>query len=217
MAAEQVKNLIDNAPENTGAGAPQGADQTTTQTTDFDALLQGVDLNALLEHDSIRKLVQAQSDKRVTQALATARAKWEQEQAAAQTEAEKLKKMTAEQQEKYKLDQEKAAFEKEKANFQHAQLVLETQRQMIGAGLPDLAEFITGATAEETTANLATVTQTLAAWQQAQLKHAMRGTAPTDTTPKDTAKLTREQIAKMSPAEINAAWEAGKIDTGSLK
>lgn len=201
MAAEEVKEIINETPAK----------------TDFAALLEGVDLNKLLEFDSVKKLVQAQSDKRVTQALATAKSKWEQEQAQAQTEAEKLKRMTAEQQEKYRLDQEKAAFEKERAAFQHAQLVVETQKQLLAAGLPDLAEYITGTTAEETTANIAKISDALGAWKSSQLTAAMRGTVPHDTNPQDSGeKLTAADIKKMTTAEINAAWNAGKIDTASF-
>lgn len=199
MAAEEVKDLIE-TPE-------------TPAETDFAALLEGVDLNKLLEFDSVKKIVQAQSDRRVTQAIQTARQKWETEQAQAQTEAEKLKKMTAEQQEKYKLDQEKAAFEKERAAFQHAQLVVETQKQLLAAGLPDLAEYITGTTAEETTANIAKIADALGAWKSSQLTAAMRGTVPHDTNPQtQSGKIPASSLKGKSAAEINALYDAGKID-----
>ena len=185
--------------------------------TDFGALLEGVDLNKLLEYDGVKKLVQAQSDKRVTQALATAKTKWEAAQEAAKTEAKKLEQMTEEQKERYKLDQDKADFEAQKAKFQHDQLVVETQKQMISAGLPDLAAYITGTTAEETTANLAAVTKLLSTWKAEQLNKAMRGKAPKDTNPTDGNKfITKEQLKTMTPAEINKAWAEGRIDTKKL-
>lgn len=215
MAAEQVKDLI-----NTPDGDPnsnEGGNPTETET-DFGALLDGVDLNKLLEYDSVKALVQAQSDRRVTQALATAKTKWEAAKEAERTEAKKLEQMTEEQKERYKLDQEKADLEAQKAKFAHDQLVVETQKQMISAGLPDLAAYITGSTAEETTANLTAVTKLLSTWKSEQLNRAMRGRAPHDTNPQDDKGrfLTAEDIKKMSPAEINAAWKAGKIDTRKL-
>ena len=185
--------------------------------TDFNKLLEGVDLNKLLEVDSVKKLVQAQSDRRVTQALATAKERWKAEQEEAQTEAQKLEKMTEAQKAKYKFEQERAQFEAEKAKFAHSQLVVETQKQMLKAGLPDLAEFVTGTTAEETTANLEKITSILSSWKSEQLNSAMRGTAPKDTNPGEKPRLlTAEEIRKMTPEEINAAWKAGRIDTSKL-
>ena len=127
----------------------------------------------------------------------------------------KLEQMTEEQKERYKLDQEKADFEAQKAKFAHDQLVVETQKQMISAGLPDLAAYITGTTAEETTANLAAVTKLLSTWKAEQLNKAMRGKVPTDIKPQD-GTITREQLKKMSREEINAAFNAGKIDLSKL-
>ena len=200
--AEEVKN--NETPE------------VETPEVDFDALLKDVDLNKLLEYDGVKKLVQAQSDKRVTQALATAKTKWEAAQEQAKTEAKKLEQMTEEQKERYKLDQDKAEFETAKAKFAHDQLVVETQKQMLGAGLPDLAAYITGNDAEETTSNIAAVTKILNTWKAEQLNKAMRGKTPVDTNPQEHATLTREQISKMSPSEINRAWAEGRIDMKNM-
>lgn len=186
--------------------------------TDFNKLLEGVDLNKLLEVDSVKKLVQAQSDRRVTQALATAKERWKVEQEEAQTEAQKLEKMTEAQKAKYKFEQERAQFEAEKLKFAHNQLVVETQKQMLKAGLPDLAEFVTGTTAEETTANLAAVTKLLGSWKAEQLNKAMRGKAPKDTNPHggDKTILTKAETDKMTPQELLKAYREGRIDTYKL-
>lgn len=191
-------------------------EQKETEQTNFEELLKGVDLNKLLEHESVRKLVQAQSDRRVTQALETAKAKWQQEQAQEQTEAEKLKKMTEDQRAKYELEKEKVEFEKQKEEFAHSQLVVETQKQLLSAGLPDIANFITGKNAEETTENIQTIQKILGDWKAEQLKTTMRGTVPKDTTPKGGTFLTREQINDMTTDEINKAWKAGQIDLSKI-
>lgn len=186
--------------------------------TDFKALLEGVDLNKMMDYHPVKVMVQAMCDRRVQQALATDHAKREAAEQARRTEAKKLEQMTEEQRERYKFDQEKADFEAQKARFAHDQLVVETQKQMLAAGLPDLAAYITGSTAEETTANLSAVTKLLSTWKSEQLNRAMRGRAPHDTNPQDDKGrfLTAEDIKKMTPAEINAAWKAGKIDTRKL-
>lgn len=192
---------------------PTTETETPEQETDFAALLEGVDLNKLLEYDGIKTLVQAQSDRRVTQALATAKTKWEAAKEAEKTEAKKLEQMTEEQKERYKLDQDKADFEAQKAKFAHDQLVVETQKQMLAAGLPDLAAYITGTTAEETTANLAAVTKLLGTWKAEQLNKAMRGRVPHDTNPQDRAsKIPASSLKGKTAAEINELYAAGKID-----
>ena len=126
--------------------------------------------------------------------------------------------MTAEQKERYQLDQEKQEFAAQKARFAHDQLVVETQKQMLAAGLPDIAAYITGDTAEETTANLEYVTKALMTWKAEQLNKAMRGKTPENTNPRDGKNfLTAEEIKKMTPAEINKAFDAGEIDFDKLK
>lgn len=185
--------------------------------TDFAALLEGVDLNKLLEFDAVKTLVGKQIDRRVQQGVATAKTKWLKAQEEAKTEAKKLEQMTEEQKERYKLEQEKSELETAKAKFAHDQLVVETQKQMISAGLPDLAVYITGDTAEETTANLNAVTKLLSTWKAEQLNKAMRGKAPKDTNPKDnSSKLTKAETDKMSQAELLKAYREGRIDYSQL-
>lgn len=212
MAAEEVKNLIDGAPE----GDPNSNEGGTPEGTNFEELLKGVDLNQLLQYDSVKALVQQQSDRRVTQALQTARTKWEAEKAEEQSEAKKLERMTAEQREKYKFEQEKNQFEAEKKNFQHAQLVVETQKQLLAAGLPDLAEFVTGETAEETTANIGKLTSILGGWKSTQLNAAMRGTTPRATIPGEETTYTYETLKGKSVSEIRKLLRDGKIDFSKI-
>lgn len=203
--------------ENTNP-TPGGTDQPAAGATDFNELLNGVDIDELMKHESIASRVQSISDQRVTQAISTAKQKWQQEaQEAAEAEkdeAKKLAKMTADERAKYEFQKEKAAFEAEKSKYQHDNLVLETSRQMIDAGLPDLGKYVTGADADETAANLQAVTKILSDWKAQALNASMRGTPPKDQ--QTTQKLTREQIKKMSAKEINEAWAKGLIDTKNL-
>lgn len=185
---------------------------------DIADVLKNYSLDDILAYAPLAQRVRSDADRRVTQAVQTARTRWTEEAAHQQTEAEKLAKMTEAERQRYSFDQEKAAFQKEKEKFQHDQLVLETARQMTAAGLPDLADFVTGATAEETNANLTSLTEKLTAWRGQQVQAAMRGTVtPSDTAATHKPSLTADQIRSMTPAEINAAWEAGQIDTSKLK
>ena len=164
----------------------------------------------LLKTDSISKKIQSIADSRVTQALATAKTKWEQERADEADEAKKLAKMTEAEKQKYQFEKDKKAFEAEKAKFQHSQLQVETAKQLISAGLPDLSAYITGKDAEETKTNITDLQTVLGAWKAAALKEMTAGKTP-DVKPQG-AKLTRADLKKMTPAEINRAYEEGRID-----
>lgn len=191
--------------------------ETTTEapeTPDYTELLSGIDMDAVKAAGGMLKYIQSQADARATKALNTARANWEKEQATAKDEATRLAKMTEAEKAKYQFEKDREAFEQERAKFAHDQLVVETQKQMNAAGLPDLAEYIVGKDAETTKANLTTVSGILSAWKQTQLNGMMRGTPPKDVTPGRV--LTKEDIKSMSADEINTAWKAGLIDTKAL-
>lgn len=190
-----------------------GTDESKPSIDDF---LKGVDMNALFENEAVKAHLNKVADSRVTKALQTARTKWEQEQNENLSEAEKLAKMTEAQREKYQFDKDRAAFDAERAKFEHDKLAVAVSKQLTQAGLPDLSEYITGKDAETTNANIAALTQTLGEWKKTIVADTMKGgTPPKDVAP--AAKLTKEQIQKMTPAEINAAWDKGLIDTTQLK
>lgn len=175
------------APDNVGgAGAGAGtentgADQNGTDNNTGESKDTAEDFDAKISNDpKFAAWLQSYADKRVTQGIQTAKAKWEADKEAEQTEAGKLAKMTEAEKAAYEFAKQKAAFEAEKAKFQHEQLVLETAKQLTKAGLPDLAQFVTGANAEETAANIAAVTAVLGTWKQAALNDALRGTPPHD-------------------------------------
>lgn len=184
------------------------------ETPDYTELLSGIDMDAVKAAGGMLKYIQSQADARATKALNTARANWEKEQETAKDEATRLAKMTEAEKAKYQFEKDREAFEKERAKFARDQLVVETQKQMNAAGLPDLAEYIVGKDAEATKANLNTVQSILSAWKQEQLNGMMRGTPPKDVAPGKV--LTKEDIKSMSADEINAAWKAGLIDTKTL-
>lgn len=117
--------------------------------------------------------------------------------------------MTEAEQEKYKFDKEKRDFEEEKAKYNHQLLTLETSKQLIADGMPDIADYITGKDAETTAENIKKVKEILGAWKQSQLTDQMRGKAPKDLTPQTT--VNKEDLKKMTKSQINAAFEKGLI------
>ena len=204
-------------PENTNVEkTPQ---ETVTQTEpdiDYAALMKGVDIEAVNAAGGMAKYIQSQADSRVTKAVQTARMKWEAEQTAAQDEATRLAKMTENERIKYQLEKDRRALEEEKAQFNRERLMVETAKQMVAGGLPDLSAFVTGKDADTTKNNLEAVSGILSAWKQEQINGAMRGTPPKDVNVQGKTPLTREQIKRMSREEINQAWNDGLIDTAAL-
>lgn len=202
-------------PENTNVEETQ---ETVTQTEqiDYASLMQGIDIEAVKAAGGMAKFIQSQADSRVTKAVQTARTKWEAEQTAAQDEATRLAKMSENERMKYELEKDRKAFDEERAKFHHEQLVVETAKQMMAAGMPDLSAYVTGRDAETTKANLEAVSGILSAWKQEQINGVMRGTPPKDVNVTGKTPLTREQIKHMSRDEINQAWKDGLIDTAAL-
>lgn len=201
---EDNKTLEGQETEQGAKATEQGQDQEQKFS------LEGVDIDKLFEDEIIQKKVQSISDKRVTEALKTAKENWKKELEDMQDEAKKLQRMTKEEKERYQFEKDKAEFLKQKQAFEHNQLELQTAKQLIESGLPDLSSFITGKDAETTAGNIKLLAETLGEWKQGILNESLKCGAPKDTTPAKT--ITRDQLKKMTPAEINKAFNEGLID-----
>ena len=199
--------------ENEMNGTNEAPEAVQTPEYNIADVIAAVGVEAILKDPTVNAEVTSRRDRSVTQALNTARTKWQNEAQKKATEAAdeatRLASMSAEEKERYQFEKDKEEFEKQRAEFTRKTLVLETSRQMIDAGLPDLADFVTGKDAEETSANLAKVTDILGLWKSAQLNDAMRGKTPKEMRVSRT--LSREDIKHMSKEEINKAFEDGLL------
>jgi hypothetical protein len=173
---------------------PEGAGNSGGSTSpSFDEMLQGG--------------YQAEFDRRISKAIATAKANWEKAQADEQDEAAKLAKMNATERERYQLDKDKAAFAEQQARFAAQQMQVsvgtELQKRGLDAGF---AKYLSCKTAEESKANLDEF-QNL--WNSA-LGQAVKGRMRGDGAPRDPEQgkgYTREELKRMTAAEINAHWD----------
>ena len=133
--------------------------------------------------EDLNKLLQSETDKRVTSALQTAKSKWEAEFGVKleheKAEAARLAKLTTEQREKELFEKQKNEFDRERAEFQKAQLLSQTMLEMGTAGLPvNFAKFLIADTADAVKANL---DEFKASWQEALQKavdERLKGTTP---------------------------------------
>lgn len=175
----------------------------------LDDILSKFEANDILNHPSLQKALQSRVDTTVTKALNTARAKWEAEAADNLDEAEKLAKMTEEQREKYRFNKDKEQFALEKKKFEHEQLKNAAGSELLKRGLDaSFAEYLTADTAENTTERIDAFEKAFNSAVSDALDRKMKGNPPKDVEKPNT--LTKEQIKQMSPAEINANWDAVK-------
>lgn len=199
------------ATENTNVEETKDTAAQAEPEIDYASLMAGVDIDAVKAAGGMAKFIQSQADSRVTQAVQTARTKWEAEQTAAQDEATRLAKMTETERLKYQLEKDREALNAERDKFRHEQLVVETAKQMMQAGLPDLSAYVTGKDADTTKANIEAVSTILSVWKQEQVNGLMRGgQAPKEIVPGKT--YTREDLKHMTPKEISEAYNNGQID-----
>ena len=197
------------APAGTGTPAGTGDNGNTNPTPSMDEFLKTFSVDDILKNQEIASKVQSIADARVSQALATAKTKWEAEKQAETDEATKLAKMTAAERERYEFNKEREAFNAERDKFAHEQLVLQTEKELLGAGLPNVAKYITGADADTTANNIKEISKILADWKTSVVTDVVKGTPPKDTTV--TEKISIHDLKNYSASEINALYDAGKL------
>ena len=137
------------------AGSADAGNTTATTGAGGDAGKNPTGSGATYTQEDFDKRLQSETDKRVTEALNTQRAKLEQEFAEKQKEAERLAKMSAEQRDAEIQKQAREKLDAERAEFERERLTFEVGKQLAKEGLdPNFAEFLTGANADESAANI---------------------------------------------------------------
>lgn len=175
-----------------GGGAPGAEPQDPVS---FDDLLKG------------NKDYQSAYDRKVSQALNTARQNWEKQQQTSLDEAARLEKMTDAQRAEYKLKQDRAALDAERAQFAKDQLQVSVGTELQKRGLS--ADFAPYLTAKDSNASLENLNRFESAWNSA-LAGAVNERMRSDKPPKDpTANkpIDLDAIKGMSREEINKNWD----------
>ena len=182
-------------------------EQQTTETVGDSQNPGGAELTFDQMLDS-NPAYRSEFDRRNVKAVETARKKWEAAQVEEQDEAKRLEKMTAAQRERYQLDKDRAAFDAQRASFAAEQMRVTVGVELQKRGLDaSFAKYLSGKTAEESTANLEEFEGIWNKAISATVTDRMRG-GGAPKAPKGGAALTRESIKKMSRSEINANWDA---------
>lgn len=156
---------------------------------------------------------QAEFDRRVAKALETQRGKMQQDMqtqiANAKTEAEKLAKMNAEQKAEYEKQKKEQELADREAQITKRELSATAKETLADKGLPtQLAEILNYSSAEACQASIDAVEK---AFQEAVTKavdEKLRGGNPPKKAQGAAQVFTKEQIAAMTPEEINKNWDA---------
>lgn len=151
----------------------------------------------------------ALTQKDIEDALAAARKKWEEEQSEQQTEAQRLGKMNADQKKEY-LDKKKLEeLTKREADLNKRELMSTAKETLNGKGLPSaLAIALDYTDAEACNKSIDVIGKVFDEAVQKAVEERIRGGDPIKKSKTNLgATFTKEEVAKMSTAEINKNWD----------
>lgn len=155
---------------------------------------------------------QSEFDKKLAKAMETSKTKIEKEVEekiqAAKTEAEKMAKMNAEQKAQYEREKRDNELADREAQLTRRELSAVAKETLAEKGLPlDLAAVLDYSSAEKCTESIEAVSKAFQAAVERAVENRLQGGKP----PKaagTTQTYTKEQIAAMTPDEINKNWDA---------
>ncbi|GLC89339.1 DUF4355 domain-containing protein [Lysinibacillus piscis] len=181
-------------PEPPPGGNGQGAELTIEAVTAF-----------LQENEQGKTYLQSFADTRVTDAIKT----YETKTLPKKLEEEIAKRYPPETEEAKQLRDLKAQFEQSQKEAAREKLVNQALSTATEKSLPSkLVEFFVGEDAEQTSANLSVLEVEFNAAVNAEVEKRFKdgGTQPPSKA-SDPKALTKEDVLKMTPNEINANWE----------
>ena len=150
---------------------------------------------------------QAEFDRRIQKALGTAKEKWAALMDDKLSEAEKLAKMNKEEKEEYlRQKHEKELADRESA-MTRRELMAEAKNTLAEKKLPvGLAEVLNYADADSCNKSIDAVEKAFQEAVQIAVEEKLKGGTPIKKAPEGTS-YTKEQVAAMTPEEINENWE----------
>lgn len=164
---------------------------------------------------------QSEFDRRVQKAVQTAVSKAQEKWTALQdeklSEAEKLAKMTQAEKAQYMAQKREKELADREAAITKRELQAEAKNTLTGKGLPiELADVLVYTDADACNASIEAVEKAFTAAVQAAVNEKLKGDAPKKA-PEGAKLYTAEELRAMSPAEINANWEAVSASMAALK
>jgi len=164
---------------------------------------------------------QSEFDRRVQKAVNTAVSKAQEKWAALQdeklSEAEKLAKMTQAEKAQYMAQKREKELADREAAITKRELQAEAKNTLTGKGLPiELADVLVYTDADACNASIEAVEKAFTAAVQAAVNEKLKGDAPKKA-PESAHIYSAEELKAMSPAEINANWDAVSASMALIK
>lgn len=164
---------------------------------------------------------QSEFDRRVQKAVNTAVTKAQEKWTALQdeklSEAEKLAKMTQAEKAQYMAQKREKELADREAAITKRELQAEAKNTLTSKGLPiELADVLVYTDADACNASIEAVEKAFTAAVQAAVNEKLKGDAPKKA-PEGAKLYTAEELRAMSPAEINANWEAVSASMALIK
>lgn len=187
----------DSGKGGTGEGGTggTGTDQEPPKTKTFDEILKDGDY-------------QAEFDRRVQKALGTAKEKWSALMDDKLSEAEKLSKMNKEEKAEYLRQKQERELQGREAAITRRELMAEAKNTLAEKKLPaGLAEVLNYTDADSCSKSIVAVEKAFQEAVEAGIQERLKGGTPIKKAPLNTS-FTKEQVAAMTPEEINKNWEA---------
>ena len=183
----------------TGEGGSGGSDGDSGNEPTFD--------------DMLKNGYQSEFDRRVQKAIDTAlgkaKEKWQALTDDKLSEAEKLAKMTKEEKAQYLQQKHEKELADREAEITRRELMAEAKNTLAEKKLPvELAEILNYADADSCNKSIAAVEKAFQAAVQLAVEERMQGDKPPKKAPEGATSYTKEQVAGMSPEEINKNWDA---------
>lgn len=176
-------------------GSGTGENQDPPKTKTFDEILKEGNF-------------QAEFDRRVQKALGTAKEKWSALLDDKLSEAEKLSKMNKEEKAEYMRQKQEKELQEREATITRRELMAETKNTLAEKKLPvELAEVLNYTDADTCRKSITAIETAFQKAVEAGIQERLKGGAPIKKATQ-TAAYTKEQVATMTPEEINANWEA---------
>ena len=191
--------------DNSSAGGAEGGQGTQS----FDDMLKN-------------PAYQSEFDKRVAKALETQKAKMsadiETQIANAKTEAEKLAKMNADQKAQYEKEKKEKELADREAKLTERELKATAKETLTSKGLPSsLADVLNYSNAEACNKSIEAVETAFKEAVAAAVDDKLKGSKPMKKAPENVQIFTKEQIAAMTPSEINSNWDAVQASLRNFK
>ena len=186
----------------------QGADNGGNEIMSFD--------------DYLKAGGQSEFDRRVQKAVTTAVTKAQEKWTALQdeklSEAEKLAKMTQAERADYMAKKREKDLADREAAITRRELQAEAKNTLTGKGLPlELADVLVYTDADACNASIEAVEKAFSAAVQAAVNERLKGGEAPIKAPEAKHAYTRDEIARMTPAEINANWDAVQASLNSIR